>query len=116
MTLCAVWIRHGQSDEGQELVFATDSRLRMGEAWDMGLKLFNLGRSDCQFVLKCYPQKKLDPALPEAHRNRLKRILRDVAYREFVARREEAATSAAAATLQEQGAESADEPPADQEV
>jgi hypothetical protein len=47
MTLCAAWIRHGQSDEGQELVFATDSRLRMGEAWDMGLKLFNLGRSDC---------------------------------------------------------------------
>ena len=29
------------------LVFATDSRLRMGEAWDMGLKLLNLGRSDC---------------------------------------------------------------------
>lgn len=47
MTLCAAWIRHGQSDEGQELVFATDSRLRMGESWDMGLKLFNLGRSDC---------------------------------------------------------------------
>jgi len=36
MTLCVAWIRHGQGDEGQELVFATDSRLRMGEAWDMG--------------------------------------------------------------------------------
>ncbi len=47
MTLCASWVRHGQSDEGQELVFATDSRLRAGEAWDMGIKLFDLGRKDC---------------------------------------------------------------------
>lgn len=47
MTLCAAWVRHGQNDEGQELVFATDSRLRMGEAWDSGLKLFDLGRADC---------------------------------------------------------------------
>lgn len=46
MTLCVAWIRHGQHDEGQELVFATDSRLRMGEAWDLGLKLFDLGRPD----------------------------------------------------------------------
>jgi len=47
MTLCAAWIRQGQSDEGQELVFATDSRLRMGEEWDSGIKLFDLGRTDC---------------------------------------------------------------------
>jgi hypothetical protein len=47
MTLCAAWIRHGSGDEGAELVFATDSRLRGGEAWDQGLKLFDLGRTDC---------------------------------------------------------------------
>ncbi len=47
MTLCAAWIRHGSGDEGEELVFATDSRLRGGEAWDLGLKLFDLGRTDC---------------------------------------------------------------------
>lgn len=47
MTLCAAWIRTGQGDEGQELVFATDSRLRMGEEWDSGIKLFTLGRPDC---------------------------------------------------------------------
>jgi hypothetical protein len=46
MTLCAAWIRQGQGDEGQELVFVTDSRLSGGEAWDSGLKLFDLGRSD----------------------------------------------------------------------
>jgi len=45
MTLCAAWIRNGT--EGQELVFATDSRLRGGEAWDSGVKLFDLGREDC---------------------------------------------------------------------
>ena len=32
MALCVAWLRYGQSDEGQELVFATDSWLRMGEA------------------------------------------------------------------------------------
>lgn len=47
MTLCAAWLRQGKHDEGQELVFATDSRLRGGEAWDSGIKLFDLGRSDC---------------------------------------------------------------------
>lgn len=47
MTLCAAWIRQANDDEGKELVFATDSRLRGGEAWDTGLKLFDLGRSDC---------------------------------------------------------------------
>jgi hypothetical protein len=62
MTLCAAWIRQAQSseeqelsilqrmapvaDDGQELVFVTDSRLSGGEAWDSGLKLFDLGRSD----------------------------------------------------------------------
>ena len=47
MTLCAAWIRHGQRDEGRELVFVTDSRLGGGEAWDQGIKLFDLGRTDC---------------------------------------------------------------------
>lgn len=47
MTLCAAWIRNGQGDEGEELVFATDSRLGGGEAWDSGIKLFDLGRPDC---------------------------------------------------------------------
>ena len=47
MTLCAAWIRHGKGDQGEELVFVTDSRLRGGEAWDSGVKLFDLGREDC---------------------------------------------------------------------
>lgn len=47
MTLCAAWIRHNKQDEDKELVFATDSRLHAGEAWDTGIKLFDLGRSDC---------------------------------------------------------------------
>ncbi len=47
MTLCVAWVRVGQADEGEELVFATDSRLRGGEAWDNGIKLFDLGRTDC---------------------------------------------------------------------
>jgi hypothetical protein len=60
MTLCAAWIRHGHNKNNkslvfatdsrlrhdEELIFATDSRLRGGEAWDYGLKLFDLGRSD----------------------------------------------------------------------
>lgn len=44
MTLCAAWIRE---TEGRELIFATDSRLRVGEKWDRGMKLFDLGRPDC---------------------------------------------------------------------
>lgn len=60
MTLCAAWIRRGQGDEGDELVFATDSRLRMGEAWDSGIKLFDLGRDDCLLcfagsTMRAYP-------------------------------------------------------------
>lgn len=60
MTLCAAWIRRGQGDEGEELVFATDSRLRMGEAWDSGIKLFDLGRDDCLLcfagsTMRAYP-------------------------------------------------------------
>ncbi len=51
MTLCASWIRHGKNDEGDELVFATDSRLSGGEAWDTGQKLFDLGRQD---ALLCF--------------------------------------------------------------
>ena len=46
MTLCAAWIRHWTDDKAGELVFATDSRLRGGEAWDYGLKLLDIGRSD----------------------------------------------------------------------
>lgn len=63
---------------------------------------------EAPFVKKCYPQKKLDPALPEAHRNRLKRIFRDVAYREFVARRG-AAASAVEKIVPEQAVASTDE-------
>lgn len=61
MTLCAAWIRHGPGDEGEELVFVTDSYLSGGESWDTGLKLFDLGRSDCLLcfagsTLRAYPQ------------------------------------------------------------
>ena len=61
MTLCAAWIRHGSGDEGEELVFATDSYLSGGESWDTGLKLFDLGRTDCLLcfagsTLRAYPQ------------------------------------------------------------
>lgn len=51
MTMCASWIRRGRDDEGDELVFATDSRLSGGEAWDTGQKLFDLGRKD---ALLCF--------------------------------------------------------------
>lgn len=45
MTLCTAWIR--QTDDGEELVFATDSCLSMGERWHSGVKLFELPRKDC---------------------------------------------------------------------
>ena len=44
MTLCVSWLR--EMNEGQELVFATDSHLSGGERWS-GIKLFELPRKDC---------------------------------------------------------------------
>lgn len=49
MTLCAAWIR--KAGENEELVFATDSCLSMGERWPTGIKLFDLPRKD---VLICF--------------------------------------------------------------
>jgi hypothetical protein len=45
MTLCIAWIREVQ--QGEELVFATDSTLTGGEKWNHGVKLFELPRRDC---------------------------------------------------------------------
>ena len=45
MTLCVAWIR--QVEDTEELVFATDSCLSMGERWESGVKLFELPRKDC---------------------------------------------------------------------
>jgi hypothetical protein len=39
------WVR--TVNQITELVFASDSRLRSGEAWDYGPKIFTLPRSDC---------------------------------------------------------------------
>jgi len=45
MTLCVSWIRKVNNSE--ELIFATDSELRGGgEAWDKGVKLFELPNKD----------------------------------------------------------------------
>lgn len=58
MTLCTAWIR--QTDEGEELVFATDSCLTGGEKWKHGIKLFELPRKDCLIcfagsTIRAYP-------------------------------------------------------------
>lgn len=45
MTLSIAWLRTVGSVE--ELVFASDSRLRSGEAWDCCPKILTLPRSDC---------------------------------------------------------------------
>jgi hypothetical protein len=45
MTLSLAWIRTVR--ESQELVFASDSRLRSGQAWDCCPKIMTLPRSDC---------------------------------------------------------------------
>jgi hypothetical protein len=45
MTISMVWVRKVSTVE--ELVFATDSRLRAGNAWDCGPKIFLLHRGDC---------------------------------------------------------------------
>lgn len=50
MTLCTAWIR--QTNDCEELVFATDSELRGGgEKWDKGIKLFELPNKD---ALLCF--------------------------------------------------------------
>lgn len=45
MTLSLVWIR--ERKECEQLVFASDSRLRFGCAWDCCPKILTLPRSDC---------------------------------------------------------------------
>lgn len=45
MTLCTAWVRY--TDNGNELIFATDSCLSGGERWHHGVKLFELPRKDC---------------------------------------------------------------------
>ena len=45
MTLSLAWIRRVNATE--ELIFASDSRLRNGKAWDGCSKIFALGRGDC---------------------------------------------------------------------
>lgn len=45
MTLSMAWIRG--LGKNQELVFASDSRLRSGQAWDCCPKIMTLPRSDC---------------------------------------------------------------------
>lgn len=45
MTLCIAWTRKIKNSE--ELVFASDSRLRSYGAWDTNPKIFPLERTDC---------------------------------------------------------------------
>jgi len=45
MTLSLAWVR--RVNETEELVFASDSRLRNGKAWDGCSKIFPLRRGDC---------------------------------------------------------------------
>ena len=53
MTLCTAWIR--QTDEQEELCFATDSALTGGgEKWNQGIKLFELPRKDCLLCFAGY--------------------------------------------------------------
>jgi hypothetical protein len=77
------------------------------------LELYDFG-SEAGFVQRCYPDKKLKSPLTEEERKRLFRIFQEEAYREFLARREVAAVSASEATVQEQDAQSTDEPPAEE--
>ncbi len=58
MTLCTAFIR--QTNEIEELVFATDSCLTGGEKWKHGIKLFELPRKDCLLcfagsTIRAYP-------------------------------------------------------------
>ena len=45
MTICIAWIRKVNNCE--ELVFASDSRLRYGEYWDQCPKIMSFERQDC---------------------------------------------------------------------
>lgn len=45
MTLCTAYIR--QTNDTEELVFATDSCLTGGEKWKHGIKLFRIPKRDC---------------------------------------------------------------------
>lgn len=58
MTLCTAYIR--QTNDTEELVFATDSCLTGGEKWKHGIKLFELPRKDCLLcfagiTMRAYP-------------------------------------------------------------
>ena len=58
MTLCISWIR--KVDDTEELVIATDSRLRNGQAWDCNPKILTLPRTDCAIcfegsTMEAYP-------------------------------------------------------------
>ncbi|MBL6445410.1 hypothetical protein JMN32_03775 [Fulvivirga sp. 29W222] len=58
MTLCTAYIR--QANDTEELIFATDSCLTMGEKWKHGIKLFELPRKDCLLcfagdTMRAYP-------------------------------------------------------------
>lgn len=58
MTLCISWIR--KVGETEELVIATDSRLRNGQAWDCNPKILKLPRTDCAIcfegsTMEAYP-------------------------------------------------------------
>ena len=45
MTICSAWIQKNGSSE--ELIFATDSRLRSFGSWDCNPKIFTFSRTDC---------------------------------------------------------------------
>lgn len=45
MTICAAWIRKNKNSE--ELLMATDSRLRSYGSWDCNPKIFTFARTDC---------------------------------------------------------------------
>src|SRR5579863_4037814 len=44
MTMCLVWVR--SVGEAEELVIATDSRVRAGYAWDVAPKIIRFSRAD----------------------------------------------------------------------
>jgi hypothetical protein len=46
MTLLVAWVRRPKGQDSEELVFASDSRLRFGGAWDACPKLFPTARGD----------------------------------------------------------------------
>jgi len=64
---------------------------------------------DTKFVCDCYPDGKLKSPLPEVHRKRLHRIFRDIAYRDFVKRREDNSAYAGASSLAATADDSSDQ-------